>query len=126
MFAHRAPGLTTEVIDAVYFGAHPDVPPYVHEDWHDNAEITERMGAWMGGVVMTTDLPELRDDRDRAADIRSKRPNLSTLSDGELVERARSLMPDIRTMFRRHLAVTAGSSIFPPATSASTASIVRP
>lgn len=113
VFAHRAPGLTTEVIDAVYFGAHPDVPPYVHEDWHDNPGITERMGAWMGGVVMTTDLPELRDDRDRAAAIRAGRPNLSTWSDGELVERARSLLPEIRSMFRRHLAVTAGSSIGP-------------
>ena len=30
--------MTPTTIDEVYFGDHPDVPPYVAEDWHDNPE----------------------------------------------------------------------------------------
>ncbi len=113
LFGVRGPGLTPEAIDAVYLGAHPDAPPYEPEPWHENPAATERVGRWMAGVVGAQDLTELRDDRELANSIRDARPNLSTLTDGELVERARSLIPHIRHLFRRHLAVTAGSSIGP-------------
>ena len=113
LFGVRGPGLTPEAIDTVYLGSHPDAPPYVAEDWHDNPAATERMGLWMAGVVGAEDLAELRDDRALANSIRDGRPNLSTLTDGELVARARSVLPAIRHLFRRHLAVTAGSSIGP-------------
>jgi rifampicin phosphotransferase len=113
VFGVRGPGLTPEAIDFVYFGDHPDVPPYTPEPWHENAEITEKLGAWMGSVVMAEDLPELRDDRTLSEQARASRPDLSKLSDSALVERARSLLPLIRHLFRRHLTITAGSSIGP-------------
>ena len=107
------PGLTPEAIDAVYFGEHPDKPPYAPEPWHENAAITEQMGAWMASVIGAADLPELRDDRALANSIRAQRPDLTTLNDEQLVERARAMVPHIRHLFRRHLAVTAGASIGP-------------
>jgi pyruvate,water dikinase len=111
LFGVRGPGLTPEAIDAVYFGDHPDKPPYQPEPWHENPAATERVGVWMGGVVGATDLPELRDDRALALAERVGRPDLSLLTDSQLVQRARSMIPLGRQLFRRHLAITAGSSI---------------
>jgi pyruvate,water dikinase len=113
LFGVRGPGLTPEAIDYVYFGEHPDVPKFVLEDWHENAAASERMGAWMMRVLTADDLPELRADRDLADSIRRSRPDLARASDEVLVDRARSLIPTIRHLFRRHLAITAASSIGP-------------
>jgi rifampicin phosphotransferase len=126
VFGVRGPGLTPEAIDFVYFGDHPDVPPYTPEPWHENAEVTEKLGAWMGSVVMAEDLPELREDRTLAEEARASRPDLSKLSDGDLVERARSLLPLIQHLFRRHLTITAGSSIGPGILAAVTAAMGDP
>ncbi|MEX0847278.1 MAG: PEP-utilizing enzyme [Ilumatobacteraceae bacterium] len=113
LFGVRGPGLTPEAIDRVYLGDHPDAPPYVAEPWHDDAAATERLGAWMGQVMTTTDLPELRADQAVATAARASRPDLGALTDEQLVERARGFVPTIRQLFRRHLTVTAGSSIGP-------------
>lgn len=113
LFGVRGPGLTAEAIDLAYFGDHPDKPPYVPEPWHENPAATERMGAWMQKVMTDTDLPELRDDQRLAREARASRPDLSSVTDEQLVERARGLAPLLRQLFRRHLTLTAGSSIGP-------------
>lgn len=111
MFGVRGPGLTPEMIDFVYFGEHPDVPPYVPEPWHENEERTNAIAQWMGGVLMGTLLGGLRDDQKVASAARASRPDLSKLTDEQLVERARSFESTIRHMFDVHLEVTAGTSI---------------
>ena len=113
LFGARVPGMTPEMIDFIYFGEHPDVPPYVPEPWHENPGASERLTAWMGAVLTATDLPELRDDRALADEARRGRPDLGVLTDAALVERARSFIPMIRHLFCRHLTVTAGASIGP-------------
>jgi rifampicin phosphotransferase len=113
LFGVRGPGLTPEAIDRVYLGDHPDAPPYLPEPWHESTAATESLGAWMGEVMTTDDLPELRADQAVAAAARASRPDLGTLTDEQLVERARQFVPTIRQLFRRHLTVTAGSSIGP-------------
>ena len=113
IFAVRGPGLTVEANDAVYYGTHPDTPAYEPEPWHENLELSEKIGAWMGGVVMADDLPDLRADRVLSIASRTNRPDLTTLSDAELVARIRQQIPLIQHLFRRHLTITAGSSIGP-------------
>jgi rifampicin phosphotransferase len=113
LFGVRGPGLTPEAIDLAYFGTHPDVPVYVPEPWHENEEATAKLGAWIGGVIMADDLPALREDRTLANQIRADRPDLSKLSDEALVACANELVPHLRTLFARHLDVTAGASIGP-------------
>ena len=115
LFGVRGPGLTAEMIDFVYFGEHPDVPKYVHEDWHDDPAATEKLGAWMGEVLTAADLPGHRDDQARANQTRAGRGDLGALTDAELVERARSLIPFVRHLFWRHLDTTAGTSVGPGA-----------
>jgi len=112
MFGIRGPDLTAEMIDFNYFGDHPDVPPYVPEDWHDSPENTAKVGAWMQHVL-TGDLDVLLDDRAEVNRLRAERPDLSRLTDYELLERARGLLPMVRRLFERHLTVTAGASIGP-------------
>ena len=99
------------MIDYVYFGQHPDVPPYVAEPWHESEASSARVGAWMGEVLVAEDLPDLRADRDEAAAARASRPDLGTVTDEELVARARSFVPLIRRLFERHLEVTAATAI---------------
>ena len=114
LFGVRAPGLSAEMIDFVYFGEHPDVPPYVAEPWHDSPAASERLATWMGGVMAAAELPGLLlADQANATAARASRPDLGTLTDGELVARARSFMPLVRQLFCRHLEVTAGSSVGP-------------
>jgi pyruvate,water dikinase len=113
LFGVRGPGLTPEMIDYVYFGEHPDVPPYVPEPWHESPANTDKLAAWMGGVMMAADLPELRADQAAANAARADRPDLATLTDEQLLARARSFVPLVRQLFCRHLEMTAGTSIGP-------------
>jgi phosphohistidine swiveling domain-containing protein len=115
LFGVRGPGLTAEMIDIVYFGEHPDVPKYVHEDWHDDPAATEQLGAWMGEVLTAPDLPGHRDDQAQANQTRADRGDLGSLTDAELVARARSFIPFVRHLFWRHLDTTAGTSVGPGA-----------
>jgi pyruvate,water dikinase len=111
LFGVRGPGLTPEMIDLVYFGAHPDVPPYVAEPWHESPGNTAKLEEWMGTVLMAPDLSMLLDDQAAANAARASRPDLGAISDEELVERARSFVPLIRRLFEHHLTVTAGTSV---------------
>ncbi len=58
-------------------------------------------------------LDELLADRAEVNAIRLSRPDLRSLTDYELIERARSMQPIIRRLFEHHLTVTAGASIGP-------------
>ena len=91
VWAERTPGMSAAMIDAAYFGDHPDVPPYVAEPWHQNDETTATMGAWLGWVMGSMEQDELEADRLLAHEIRDGRPALSALSDLELLDRALSL-----------------------------------
>ena len=111
IFGVRAPGLSAEMIDFVYFGAQPDVPPYVPHPDDERPDLTEKLGGFIMSALTATDLPELRDDRELAEAARENRPELFELSDAELVARARSFQPELRRLFERHLTVTAGGSV---------------
>ncbi|MEL6893893.1 MAG: PEP-utilizing enzyme [Actinomycetota bacterium] len=110
LFGVRGPNLSAEMIDFTYFGDHPDVPPYVPEPWHEHPDATAKIGAWMT-EVLTGDLEVLLHDQAEADRARDERPDLTRLSDHELVARARSFLPAIRRLFERHIIVTAGTSI---------------
>lgn len=113
LFGHRAPDMTPEQIDRAYFGDHPDVPPFVHEPWHDDPDATAQLGTWMTWVLTTDEQPELEADREVAEAARASRPDVASLSFDELVERARSFTPDVRRMFNQHIHQSGAASIGP-------------
>lgn len=115
LFGVRGPGLAPEMIDATYFGAHPDVPPYVPEPWHESPGNTAKLGEWMMRVMTAPDLPQLRDDRSEANAARASRPDLAELDEAALVKRMTSFTALLRKLFERHLDITAGTSIGPGA-----------
>jgi pyruvate,water dikinase len=112
LFGVRGPNLSADMIDRVYFGDHPDVPPYVPEPWHEREANTAKLGAWMQRVL-TDDLDVLLEDQAEVRRLRGERPDLARLDDAELVAYARRLVPLVRRLFERHLTVTAGASIGP-------------
>lgn len=113
VWAERTPGFSAEALDAAYFAGHPDVPPYVAEPWHENEATTEVMNGWLGWVMGDRNQDELEADRLRTRTLREERPDLSALSDRELLERARSFVPQIRDLFNQHINQSGAASIGP-------------
>ena len=96
----RTPGLSAEAMDAAFLGNHPDVPPYIAQEGDQRPELIEKIEEVQAWVMSLEELPEeLAEDREKILSIRAQRPDLSTASDDELVERARSLKPLVREFF---------------------------
>ena len=113
LWAGRVPGMKPTTIDDVYFGDHPDVPPYVHEPWHDNPATTERMNRWLAWVTVGLDQSELEDDRAESLRIQAARPDYGTLSDQDLVDYAVSKKPLLRRLFNQHINQSLAASVGP-------------
>jgi phosphohistidine swiveling domain-containing protein len=126
VWGERTPGMSAAAIDAAYFGDHPDVPPYVKEPWHENPRTTAVMEKWLGWVLGDMDQSELEADRQLARQIRAERPDLTKLTDVELIERAISMRPYCRRMFDQHINQSGASAIGPGAIAAICAAIGRP
>jgi len=126
IWGERTPGMSAAAMDQAYFGDHPDVPPYVPEHWHQNPRTTARMTGWLGWVMGTMEQTELEADRIEARRIREARPNLATMSDRELLERALSFRPICRRLFNQHINQSAAASIGPGTLGAICAAVGRP
>jgi pyruvate,water dikinase len=111
VLAVRTPGMTAEAIDRSFFGEHPDVRPYAPHPDDENAACTERMVAWMGSLFAATGVPELDEHRRRIDRVVAERPDLRTLSDTELFQRYRSLVPEMRPVFATHMVHLYASNI---------------
>jgi len=113
VWAERTPGFTAGLLDAAYFAGHPDIPPYIAEPWHANDATTETMTGWLGWVMGDRNQDELEADRLLAHRIRAERPNLSELSDRELLDHATSFIPVCRSLFNQHINQSGAASIAP-------------
>jgi rifampicin phosphotransferase len=111
LFGARFPGMTPEQVDLQYFGTMPGIPPYVAEDWHTSEVHSARLTGFLMWTFTQTDLPELRADAQRVQAIVDGRPDFSTLSNRELLARARSLQGEYRALFERHIGTSSASGI---------------
>jgi len=103
----RTPGLTPEAIDATFFGTQPGIPPYQPQATDERPDLTERVGATLQWILTTPDLAELMAEQEDMEALRDARPDLSALSDEELVRRLRALMGEhFRRLFAQHIFVT--------------------
>lgn len=110
MMGVRMPGVTPEAIDDAYFDAHPDVPPYQAEDWHDSPEHSAKLEETGGYLMTATSHQPIEDQKVLAKQLRDSRPDLSTLSNEELVARAREMQPHVVAMFEQHVWASLGAS----------------
>jgi pyruvate,water dikinase len=112
VFGERS-GAGAAGIDAAFFGNRPDTPPYVaHPDDHDES-AGARIGERVGWVLSTTEWPDMDESKRIADAARGKRPDLSTLSDAELVEYARSFTALNRRFFDDHVISSSNTAIGP-------------
>ena len=107
LLGHRAPGMTAEDIDASFFGDAPGVPEFVARPGDDRPDLTEKIGEMFGWTLTTPDLPDVAADEQLVNNLRINRPDLSAMSDQELVDYAWKLMDDhFRHLFGQHIFIT--------------------
>jgi len=86
MLGHRAPGMTSEDIDAAFFGDAPGVPDFVVKDGFDRPDLTEKIGETFGWVLTTPNLPDVLGHEREMNQLRADRPDLSSMSDQQLLD----------------------------------------
>lgn len=108
-------GADLDEFDAGLLGSHPDTPPYEPHPDDVNEELSAKAAATIGEILGSTEFVKIDDDRRRTAALAAERPDLTTLSDAELVVRARSFAPELDNGFAMHdyssLASTLGPGI---------------
>jgi len=109
----RMPGASPEAIDAAYFDDRPDVPPYVAEPWHESPRHAEKLAETQAYIMSAVTHQPVEDQHAIALEIRRNRPDLSQLSNEELVARARTMQPHLVAMFEQHAWASLGASFGP-------------
>jgi rifampicin phosphotransferase len=122
----RMPGATPEAIDQAYFGDHPGVPPYQAHPNDVNEVQAAKLGETMGWVMSCDSYPKQHAASAMASATVAARPDLSSLSNAELVARARSMAPKVREAWVPYTVVCLGASLGPGAVQAICAAIGRP
>ena len=112
LFGARAPGMTAEDIDALFFGAQPGVPPYEEQPGDVRPDLEAKIGETFGWALTTERLDDvLQDERDMNA-LRASRPDVSAMSDRDLVDRALELSADpFPHIFSQHIYITMLASV---------------
>jgi rifampicin phosphotransferase len=109
----RSPVVTVEQLDLAFFGEHPDVPPYVPHPLDERPDFTEGILKHLGWLMTATTWPEIDDERTTTIAFRTGRPDLTKLTDAELLARARSTQPMLQKLFESHCIPSSGSGIAP-------------
>ncbi|HUQ39169.1 MAG TPA: hypothetical protein VM030_03370, partial [Acidimicrobiales bacterium] len=106
ILAVRTPGLTPELIDQAFFGD-SDAPAYSALPTDESPAHAERIMQTLGWILTTDGLPELLDDQHEVDEVVAARPDLTTLSDRELIERTRYIYGDLFfRLYGQHIFIT--------------------
>jgi len=106
-------GVGVETVDAIWFGGHPDLPPYVSQEGDVNEELSAKVAEFAAWALSAPDYPDIEEDKQIAADLRAQRPDLSSISDAALVARARAVLAYERLTWRGETVGGVGGSIGP-------------
>lgn len=115
----RMPGASPEAIDLAYFGDHPGVPPYTPHPDDENEERSATLAETMAWVMGAEGSPDQVDAAERARQAVATRPDLSALSNAELVARARAMAgPELKHAWTHYCQTVLGASLGPGAVQA--------
>jgi phosphohistidine swiveling domain-containing protein len=109
----RNPAVTVDQLDMAFFGDHPGVPPYVAHPLDERPDLEPKIMKHMGWVMTATEWPEIEQAKAETIALRTNRPDLSTLSNAELVDRVRMLQPLHISGFEVHAIASSSSGIAP-------------
>ena len=106
-------GMTVEAFDAALLGSAEVAPPYKPHPDDVNEACSAKVASTIGQMLAASSFPEIDEDLARVLGKRRNRPDLSALSDAELVAYARSFLPELDNAFARHDYSTLGSAVGP-------------
>lgn len=107
MLGHRAPGMTAKDIDDSFFGDAPGVPPFVVKPGFDRPDLTAKIGETFTWVLTTPDLPDVLAHERLMNDLRANRPDVTAMSDRELIEYALGIADEhFEMLFTEHIFIS--------------------
>lgn len=121
----RMPGASPADMDRAYFGDHPGVPDFVMRPGYEDEKQSEKLAESMAWAMSTDGYPLMDEWAAKARGFRASRPDLSTLSDAELVARAREAIGMVAITWDPYCQVCFSSSMGPGAVHAICESIGR-
>jgi phosphohistidine swiveling domain-containing protein len=105
-------GAGWEAIDNTFFDTDSqEIPPYEAADWHESARHTEKLQATIAWCLSTPNVPEIDRQKPEVKSLRDSRPDLTTLTEVQLVARARTMQRYLRATFSQVVWAALGSSI---------------
>ncbi|CAB4883798.1 MAG: hypothetical protein F2793_07870 [Actinobacteria bacterium] len=113
IFGHRMPGLTADAIDVSFFGQNPAVPKYVEDPRDNDEECSAALGATFAGILGNSQQPMLDEFLAEVRDWVATRPNLSEVSDAELVEYGRAMAKRQNRTWDVYAQVVVGATVGP-------------
>ena len=126
MMGARMPGASPDAIDQAYFGDHPGVPDYVEHPDDENPEASAKLAETMGWAMSTSSFPAQEESSKESKRIVRERPDLSTMSNADLLSRARATAgPALDAAWTIYCQSALGSSLGPGAVQAICAGIGR-
>lgn len=122
----RMPGASPEAIDLAYFGDHPGVPPYTPHPDDENEAQSAKLAETMAWAMSTDGFPAQEEASQMAMRHVADRPDLTALSNADLVARARALAGDaLDDAWTAYCQSALGASLGPGAVQAICAAIGR-
>lgn len=116
-------GAGWQAVDNAYFDDPAAIPPYEERDWHTSPRHSELLGKQMAWIMSTPVVPEIERQKRDAKALRDSRPDLPTLTNTQLLGRARSVQRHLVAMFTQHVWASLGASVGPGILAALTAEI---
>jgi phosphohistidine swiveling domain-containing protein len=114
LVGERSPGMSAQQMDDILLGSHPDVVPHTPHPDDKRPELEEQIEATMGWIMTIAEEPqELMEDRKTILELRENRPDLKTLSNKDLIDRARSVTSYIREFFEPYYVYGTASAVGP-------------
>jgi len=121
----RMPGATPAAIDQAYFGDHPGVPEYVPHPDDESPEHEAKLAETMGWAMSTDSFPAQEEASVAAKAAVAARPDLSAMSNAELVGRAREMTQLLYEAWVPYCQSALGASLGPGAVQAICGAIGR-
>ena len=106
-------GMSVEQFDSALLGSASVAPPYEPHPDDANAEQSAKAATVIGEVLAAESFPEIDADLARVRGVRRDRPDLTALTDAELLVRARSFGTELDNAFARRDYSTLGSAVGP-------------
>lgn len=116
VWADRSPDLTVDHVDRILVNNGLPLPGHRRSEWHNPDSVaTGMLSQWFQWVLKSRNQAELDAGHNDAVAAQRGRPDLSSMTDLDLVRRATRLQPLVQRLFEHHanqtLAATIGPSV---------------